>query len=315
MTSGSKKVYCIGETVLDIIFRNDKPIGATPGGSMLNSSVSLGRAGIPVYFISDYANDHAGNIVHDFLIRNGISTDYISRYPNGKTAIALAFLDHRQNADYSFYKIFPEDRFLAPLPVPQAGDIILFGSFYALTKTIRNKVMGFVRSGKSNGAFILYDPNFRSAHLEELETLRPWILENIGMANLVRGSDEDFRTIFNAADARQAYHFVSGAGCSSLVYTRSSSEIEVIHDGYSKSYLVPPISVLSTIGAGDAFNAGVIYGMLQTYTLTGLTTLTGSVWDHLIGCGIQFSANVCQGLDNYISVDLGNRLRESITTK
>jgi fructokinase len=46
-------VYCIGETVLDIIFRDDQVIAAKPGGSMLNTAVSLGRSGIPVEFISE----------------------------------------------------------------------------------------------------------------------------------------------------------------------------------------------------------------------------------------------------------------------
>ena len=42
-----KRVIGIGETVLDILFKNDQPLKAVPGGSTFNSIVSLGRAGVP----------------------------------------------------------------------------------------------------------------------------------------------------------------------------------------------------------------------------------------------------------------------------
>jgi fructokinase len=306
MITGARRIFCIGETVLDVIFRDNKPVAANPGGSMLNSAISLGRAGAPVYFISDFARDHTGNLIHDFLLKNGIATDYISRYQNGQTSLALAFLDNEQNADYSFYKTFPEERITIPLPAVQPGDIILFGSFYALTRSVRSKLVGFIQSAKSVGAFIIYDPNFRRAHLGELDALRPWIVENISLSNLVRGSDEDFSLIFSAADANQAFQHISGAGCPSLVYTRNSREVEVISTGFSKSYQVPKLIPVSTIGAGDAFNAGMIYGFC---TLAGSTTLTGSEWDLLIASGIQFSSDVCQNMDNYISIDLGIHLK------
>ena len=48
-----RKVIGIGETVLDIIFKNDQPIGAVPGGSVFNGIISLGRSGVPASFISE----------------------------------------------------------------------------------------------------------------------------------------------------------------------------------------------------------------------------------------------------------------------
>jgi fructokinase len=310
MKRGSK-VFCVGETVLDIIFRDDNPVAAKPGGSMLNSAVSLGRAGVPVYFISDYGTDHAGDIIHGFLLKNGVRTDYISRYTDGKTAMALAFLDDRQNATYSFYKLFPEKRLPGAMPVVDSGDIILFGSFYALTASLRSKITEFIQQAKARGAYIIYDPNFRSAHLGELETLRPWIIGNIGMSSMVRGSDEDFRNIFSAHDALQAYQHVREAGCPVLVYTKNSRGVDVIAPGYSHAYAVPQILPVSTIGAGDAFNAGMIFAC-TTHTwsdiLNGAGTLTGLMWDQLISTAIRFSENVCQSMDNYISVELGDQL-------
>ena len=47
-----RKVFGIGETILDLIFKNDKPYAAVPGGSTFNAMVALARLNVPVSFIS-----------------------------------------------------------------------------------------------------------------------------------------------------------------------------------------------------------------------------------------------------------------------
>ena len=51
------RVIGIGETVLDILFKNDQPQKAVPGGSTFNSIVSLGRAGVPCEMITQTGSD------------------------------------------------------------------------------------------------------------------------------------------------------------------------------------------------------------------------------------------------------------------
>ena len=71
-----RKVIGIGETILDIIFRNGLPTTAVPGGSVFNCIVSLTRAGIPVSFISETGNDRVGNIILQFMQENGVDTKH-----------------------------------------------------------------------------------------------------------------------------------------------------------------------------------------------------------------------------------------------
>lgn len=78
-----RKVIGIGETILDIIFKNDQPHTAVPGGSVFNGLVSLGRLGVPVSFISEAGNDRVGDIILKFMEENHISTELIDRFPDG----------------------------------------------------------------------------------------------------------------------------------------------------------------------------------------------------------------------------------------
>ena len=68
-----KRVIGIGETVLDILFKNDQPQKAVPGGSTFNSIVSLGRAGVDCAIVTETGSDHVGDLICAFLQSNGVS--------------------------------------------------------------------------------------------------------------------------------------------------------------------------------------------------------------------------------------------------
>ncbi|NJK94529.1 MAG: hypothetical protein HC905_06020 [Bacteroidales bacterium] len=144
-----RRIYTLGETVLDIIFRDNLPVAANPGGSMLNASVTLGRLGAPVYFISEFGNDQVGNMSNKFLCSNGVNTDFCHRYDNGKSAIALAFLDEHQNASYSFYKLYPEKRLNIDIPLITKDDMLMFGSYYGISAEIRDTVLKLLNLAKN----------------------------------------------------------------------------------------------------------------------------------------------------------------------
>ena len=126
-----RKVIGIGETILDIIFKNDEPIGAVPGGSVFNGIISLGRAGVSTAFISETGNDRVGRRIISFLEENHVDASSINVYPESKSPISLAFLNEQNDAEYIFYKDHPHDRLDFVLPKIQPDDIVMFGSYYA----------------------------------------------------------------------------------------------------------------------------------------------------------------------------------------
>ena len=101
-----RKIYGIGETVLDIIFKEDQPQAAKAGGSVLNSVVSMGRMGLPVSFISEYGQDNVGDLIDKFLKDNGVNTSSVHRFQDGSTSLALAFLNEKNDAIILFIRIF-----------------------------------------------------------------------------------------------------------------------------------------------------------------------------------------------------------------
>jgi fructokinase len=121
-----RRIFGLGETVLDIIFKNHHPVASRPGGSAFNSLVSLARAGHDVSLISEIGKDKVGESIVRFLKDNHVNIEWLHRFVAGKTPVSLAFLDDENNAHYQVYKEFPETRFQVREPDFRPGDILFF---------------------------------------------------------------------------------------------------------------------------------------------------------------------------------------------
>ncbi|MCD8166686.1 MAG: PfkB family carbohydrate kinase, partial [Bacteroides sp.] len=186
-----RKVIGIGETILDIIFRDLQPTTAVPGGSVFNGIISLGRLGVPTTFISETGDDQVGRIITGFLRENGVNSDHVSIFSDGNSPVSLAFLDQQHNAEYLFYKDYPRQRLEVDLPDIEEDDILMFGSYFALNPALREKMVELLEKARDKKAIIYYDLNFRHTHVQEVVRLTSTLIENLEYADIVRGSSED----------------------------------------------------------------------------------------------------------------------------
>lgn len=288
-----KRVIGIGETVLDILFKNDQPQKAVPGGSTFNSIVSLGRAGMPCAMVTETGGDHVGDIICQFLQENGVSSEYVCRHAHIKSHISLAFLNEHNDAQYVFYKDHASVSLDGKLPEIGKDDVVLFGSFFAINPAIRPVVGGLLRAARKAGAWLYYDVNFRKAHLPDLPNVMSNIEENMELADVVRGSMEDFEYMYGLHDGDAIYERVS-RHCGTLILTDGARSIRVYTPEGCETYPVQAIETVSTVGAGDNFNAGYIYAMLQGFHDPASRIEMAQRW----------SQDVCRQLSNNISDEL-----------
>ena len=309
-----RKVIGIGETVLDIIFKGNQPIQAVPGGSAFNSVISLGRAGVPTMFISEAGNDRVGRQVIDYLEQNGVDASRVCVFPESKSPLSLAFLDEQNNAEYIFYKDHPHDKLDFTYPDIQRDDVVLFGSFFAINPVVRPQVHAFLEYARQHGAILYYDVNYRASHRNDLVKVMPNLLENFELADILRGSNEDFDVMYGKKDADSVYRSEISFYTKKFIYTCGAKPVELRADGgLCKQYPVTPTETVSTIGAGDNFNAGFVYGLIH-YSVTRSDIdagLTEQQWDRLIACAQAFSANCCRSLSNCIDHDFAASLKNT----
>lgn len=307
--SDMRKIYGIGETVVDILFKENSVQTAKPGGSVLNAMVSLGRCGAPASFISEYGEDGVGDFIGDFLEKNGVSVDYVTRKSNKLTSLSMAFLDSAGKASYSFYHD-PNNKFHNIFfPELSNDEALLFGSSSALWTDVRDDMMKCIGKAKDEGAFILYDPNFRKNHAADLPLYMKMIVENMSVASVVKGSDEDFINIFGTPSPDEAWKVVSQyTDC--MIYTAGASDVFVYTPSYKGVYDVPKIVPVSTVGAGDNFNAGVLFSVFKEKIHSkDIPSLKEPDWRRIITTAISFASHVCCSYDNYVSEDFGKEMQ------
>lgn len=301
-----RKVIGIGETILDILFRDGQPQAAVPGGSVYNAVISLGRMGQNVTFISETGNDRVGEMILANMRENGVDTANVNVFPEGKSPVSLAFLNERNDAEYIFYKDYPRQRLEVNMPEISSDDIIMIGSYFAITPVLRDKVKELLDRAHDAGAIIYYDVNFRSTHANEAIKLMPTIIENFEYADILRGSTEDFQNMFRQPDADKVYSNHVGFYCPNFICTDADGDVRL----RCKDYPVTPLKAVSTIGAGDNFNAGVVYGLLKyRVRRADLAELTEADWDAIIRCGMDFSADVCKSVSNSVSKEFAESYR------
>lgn len=90
--------------------------------------------------------------------------------------------------------------------------------------------------------------------------------------------------------------------CDRFLTTHGANGVNLHTRNFTRHFDSPQIQPLSTIGAGDNFNAGIIYGLLK-YDVrhADLPSLDQDTWGKIIRCGMDLASEVCQSYDNYIS--------------
>ena len=297
-----RKVIGMGETILDILFRDNQPVAAVPGGSSFNSIVSVGRVGVPCCFVGYTGSDMVGQQTVDFMRRNGVGTDYFEVRDDEKSALSLAFLNADGDASYVFYKQPPRVSGNPRVPPFEPGDVLLYGSYYAACTGMRPLVTKMLEEANRAGAIVYYDLNFRSSHRDELEALTPTILDNFRQSTVVRGSADDFEIMYGTREAHLIYERHIATHCPVFVCTDGPRSVTVCTPRGTFGFDVPPVrDVVSTVGAGDNFNAGFSCALIRDgIGRDDLPTLPRQGWASLVGTACRFAGEACQSTENYV---------------
>ena len=304
-------VYTLGESLLDIIIDNPEDINARPGGSMLNTAVSLGRSGVRVSLISELGDDGTAGLILQFLKENKVGNRYVKKYYHQQTTVALAFLDENKIPSFTIYKSYPVNRRLLLPQHFSENDILAFGSLYSLDPAIREQVVQILATARKEGVFMIYDPNIRQHNLNE-KALKQALKENIAFADIIKGSVEDFENIFGKKSHDGYFEEIRKINPAALfVLTRGENGVTGFFDDETIQLPAEKVKVVSTIGAGDAFTAGMIHYLEKKYDKRGnghgkphktekSKRLSKTVFKAMLESGLRFSAKVCELTDNYV---------------
>ncbi|MFD7085976.1 carbohydrate kinase [Streptomyces sp. NPDC059918] len=254
----------IGEAVTDVLTGADGVRRARPGGSPANVALGLARLGHPVRLATRIGRDGPGRALHARLRGGGVVLTPGS-FTDGATSTATARLDAAGRAHYTFDITWD----LAPgaLGGPAPAHVHT-GSIATALAPGADRVFAAARTARA-GATVSYDPNIRPALLASADRERPRTERFVALSDVVKASEEDLGWLFPGRSPDEtARRWVAGSGAGGgpalVVVTLGGAGARVFWPAGRCEVPASPVEVADTVGAGDAFMAGLLSGLLRT---------------------------------------------------
>ena len=298
-----RKIIAIGESILDTVYYNYKPVRCFVGGRVSNAAASLGELGLPVSMVSECCTDKVGDWVVDFFEKHHVDTNSIDRYTDGSTPLAAIFKHDDAPDAIVNYGVYPANRFNVIWPRIDEDDIVLFGSYYAIDAPQRERLFDLLSYAAERKAIVIYLPGFQHGTQFNLTKVMPNILENFEVSSIVIDHDKDINTMFPNQDSEKVYKNHIRFYDSTYVHI-TPGESATIYKGTDK--MVCPFAGDTTnhLGWQAGFIAGLIYDFLiRDIRYNDIETLSAQTWEEVMKQAFEFAQCCAQNESNCISAD------------
>lgn len=261
-----KKVLCIGELLIDLVSTDGENYLKKPGGAPANVAVAVSKLGGEAYFLGQVGKDNFGKYLKSVLVDNDVNTSFMKS--EGKTTLALVTLDKSGERSFDFYRGSDSEYSVDMSQLEISKDnIIHFGSATAFLKgELERTYYKLLEEGKSKGALISFDPNFRDVLITEdiMDEYKKHCIYFMKQADFIKLSDEEAMLLTETKTLDEAILTLNQWQLKTLAITLGKAGTMVIENGVKTVVGSIDIEQKDSTGAGDAFVGGVLYGLANT---------------------------------------------------
>lgn len=272
-------VVTLGETMvlfvptetgpLKYIYQFNKHIG----GAESNVAIGLSKLGLKAGWISKLGKDGFGDYIESFVRGEGVDVSQVKRDENHPTGV---FFKERveigESVVYYYRKgsaaSFMDESDLDENYIAQAKYLHLTGITPGLSESCCRTVYKAIEIAKKHDLKIVFDPNIRFKVWDDKEKMKETILDIISKSDILLPGLSEAKILLGSSDEKEILNTFLDIG----------PEIVVMKVGENGAFLgtkeetthIPGFKVeriIDPIGAGDAFAAGFLAGLIKGYTL------------------------------------------------
>ncbi len=253
-------ITVVGEALLDLVAdAAGRSFAAHPGGSPANVAVGLARLGTPVSLATQLADDLAGRLVSSHLRDSGVVLDSLPSRTDS-TSLALAAVDGHGVASYDFRLAWDITR--GPYVDPRCV-CLHTGSIAAAFPPGAAVVDETIAQHHAAGLTISYDPNIRPSLIGPRESERARVERQVTRSDVVKTSAEDLEWLYPDEPLETVAERWLATGPALVVVTLGANGAHALSRSGSLTRPPMPVTVVDTVGAGDAFMAGLLDGLFE----------------------------------------------------
>jgi fructokinase len=251
-------IVVAGENVVDLIRQPDGDLRPTLGGGPATIAVAAARLGAPVAMAARLGGDVFGPAFRDRLTTAGVDGRYL-RQTTAPSTLALTTISGTGVALFDFWHTGAADFgwLDEDLPTLGPGDIAHLGSLPAFLAPGADAVERWASRNRPL-CTVTFDPNLRPVSLAQPGALDR--LERlVGIANVVKVSQDDVEMAYpDTAPLDTVRRWRDGYGVELILLTQGARGITALRADGEETAPSPQITVVDTIGAGDAAMAAVL---------------------------------------------------------
>lgn len=262
----TSRCLVVGEALVDVV--DGVPHA---GGSPMNIAVGLSRLGLPTRLLTRIGDDEYGRMLEEHLARESVAVAAASSRPGEPTSRAIAVIGVDGAAVYDFDIEWSLSESAA---IAEAADaaIVHVGSLGAALEPGATAVRAMLATVTSR-TLRTYDPNIRPALLGPRGAAVARVEAIMAASQVVKLSDEDAEWLYPGRSVDDVLAHVLGLGARFAIVTRGGDGCVAAITGAGEpvTSTARTVQVVDTIGAGDAFMSGLVYGIVSAGLLPVLT--------------------------------------------
>lgn len=256
------------------------------GGTPTNIAVGASRLGLNVAILTAVGDDLVGRFVRNYLENEGVETRYIPEKEGTSTGLALLGIEPPDKFPLVFYRDNPADIYVdiddvRAIPLKESRALLLSGT--GLSRGPRREATLFaLEQARQGGVTIFLDLDMRPNQWRHPRAFGLNLRPVLSLADVVIGTEEEFyaalmpdpESVMNGDQLTAGQYQQLETSILSTLERSSGEKVMILKRGAKGVRFITrqgeitdvpgfPVKILNTVGAGDAFASGLIYGRLQ----------------------------------------------------
>jgi 2-dehydro-3-deoxygluconokinase len=265
---GETMLYFLGEEYG--LLRYNQKFEKFVGGTESNTLISLAKLGFKTGWVSRLGEDEFGINIRNFVRGHGVDVSRVALDPAAPTGVFFVEKNANDENRSFYYRAGSAATRMnfAELDLDYITGfrmLHLTGITAVLSDACRDLVARLVPAAKNAGMIVSFDPNLR-LRLAGIERFRDLILPLLPLADIFLPTQKELELLMDANDLDSAIDKALRLGSRRLVIKRGASGALSVRGGSRVGQPAYPLKkVVSSMAAGDAFNAGYAAAVLMNW--------------------------------------------------
>jgi 2-dehydro-3-deoxygluconokinase len=252
------------------------------GGAELNVAIGCARLGLDTGWISRLGNDEFGRYIQHFVRGEGIDTSQLRLVDGYPTSVNFKEVLEDGSGRTFYYRLNSPTLTLTPDSLEEsyiasARILHITGVFPAIDEKNVAIIKHAVTIAKRNGVLVSFDPNIR-LKLWSRERAKEVLSDILPFVDILLTGTDEAELLFDTKDEKEIIEKSKLLGISYIALKKGEEGSVGYHnDEFIQSAPVTARKVVDTVGAGDGFDAGFLYGVLQQWPLKKILMFANTI--------------------------------------